>query len=259
MSYTGWHKPGGIKITLLDCMEGPSLVILRQEMKRFVQKTVMHAEGNWSGGAEQFTGEKFRWIKTWGKHLLVRIGDVTLRVHFLLWGSYTIDRRKDRSATLSLQFESGELHFYSSSIKQLEEPIQSLYDWRVDVMSRKWDAKYVRALVRSYPKEAVADILLDQNIFAGVGNIIKNEVLFRLKLYPLTKVSTLKPKQIAALVEEAHRYSHQFYRWKKRYVLKKHYRIYHKGTCPECHTELIAKKLGIRERYTYYCPACQAA
>lgn len=65
-------------------MEGPSLVILRQELKRFVGKTVLHAEGNWRGGAEQFTGKKFYWVKTWGKHLLLKIGDVTIRTHFLL-------------------------------------------------------------------------------------------------------------------------------------------------------------------------------
>ena len=232
-------------------------MILRQEMKRFSGKTILLAEGNWRGGAEQFTGKTLRWVKTWGKHLLLRIGATTIRVHFLLWGSYRIDDRKDRTATLSLRFENGETHFYSCSIKVLDAPIDELYDWRVDVMSRKWDAAYVRKLVREQPKETVADILLDQNIFAGVGNIIKNEVLFRLKLNPLTEVLTLKPKQVAALVEEAHRYSHQFYRWKKKYVLKKHYRIYHKGTCPECGAKLIAKKLGKRERYTFYCPACQ--
>ena len=240
-------------------MEGPSLVILRQEMKRIIGKTIQKAEGNWKQGAEQFTGKKLRWIKTWGKHFLLRIGNVTIRTHFLLWGSYTIDRRKDRSATLTLQFENGEVNFYSSSIRILEEPVEALYDWRVDVMSRKWDAKYVRKLVRTHPSENVADILLDQNIFAGVGNIIKNEVLFRLKLHPLTRVQDLNPKQITALVDEAHRYSHQFYRWKKRFVLKKHYRIYHKGTCPECKSKLKAEKLGKRDRYTYYCPVCQAA
>jgi len=238
-------------------MEGPSLAILRQELKRFTGKTVLEAEGNWRGGAEQFTGKTLRWAKTWGKHLLLKIGDVTIRTHFLLWGSYTIDRTKDRSATLTLRFENGEVHFYSSSIKVIEEPLDDLYDWRVDVMSRKWNAAHVRKLVRACPNEYVTDVLLDQNIFAGVGNIIKNEVLFRLKLHPLTRIKDLSRKQIIDLVEDAHAYSHLFYRWKKRFVLKKHYRIYHKGTCPECKGKITAGKLGKRERYTYYCENCQ--
>ncbi|SRR5579883_130837 len=239
-------------------MEGPSLVILRQEMKPFIGKPIILAEGNWSGDASQFTGQTIRWIKTWGKHFIMRIGKVTIRTHFLLWGSYRINNRKDRRATLSLEFENGDVHFYSSSIKTLDQPLEELYDWRVDVMSRKWDAKYVRSLVRKQPNSYLADVLLDQNLFAGVGNIIKNEVLFRLKFNPLLRVKDLKPKQIAALVDEAHNYSHQFYRWKKRYVLKKHYRIYHKGTCPVCGSKLRAEKLGKRDRYTFWCPVCQA-
>jgi len=238
-------------------MEGPSLVILRQEMKRFVGKAVLHAEGNWRGGPEQFIGNRLQWTKTWGKHFLMRIGDVVTRTHFLLWGSYRIDQRKDRSPTLRLNFENGEVNFYSASIKILEEPLDKIYDWRVDVMSRQWDAAYVRTLVRQHPNEYVTDVLLDQKIFAGVGNIIKNEVLFRQKLAPVTKVKDLSRKQLADVVEDAHTYSHLFYRWKKRYVLKKHYRIYHKGTCPECGGKLTTKKLGKRERYTYYCEECQ--
>lgn len=238
-------------------MEGPSLVILRQELKRFVGKTVLVAEGNWRGGAEQFTGKKLRWVKTWGKHLLLKIGEVTTRTHFLLWGSYTIDRTKDRSATLTLGFENGEVHFYSSSIKVVEERLDDVYDWRVDVMSRKWDAAYVRKLVRACPNEYVTDVLLDQNIFAGVGNIIKNEVLFRLKLQPLRRIKDLSRNQIIDLVDDAHTYSHLFYRWKKKFVLKKHYRIYHKGTCTECKGKIKTGKLGKRERYTYYCEQCQ--
>ena len=248
----------GILLSIPYGMEGPSLVILRQEMKRFVGKRVLHAEGDWRGGAEQFNGLQLRWVKTWGKHFLMRIGTVVTRTHFLLWGSYTIDRRKDRSATLSLRFENGEVNFYSSSIKILEQPLEDLYDWRVDVMSRKWDPAYVRKLVRQHPNEYVADVLLDQDIFAGVGNIIKNEVLFHEELSPLLRVKDLRPRELAALVEEAHRYSHQFYRWKKRYVLKKHFRIYHKGTCPECGIKLMRGKVGKRERYTFWCPVCQS-
>ena len=37
----------------------------------------------------------------------------------------------------------------------------------------------------------VCDALLDQNVFAGVGNIIKNEVLFRIRVHPLSTVGAL--------------------------------------------------------------------
>ena len=238
-------------------MEGPSLVILRQEMKPFVGQIVRRVEGNSKIGIEELAGQKLYWIKTWGKHYLLKIGNTVLRVHFLLWGSYSLNQQKPRSSTLSLFFDNGESHFYSSSIRKLEQPVDEIYDWRVDVMSRKWDAKYVAKLVKPHPTAYVADVRLDQDIFAGVGNIIKNEVLWNLGMHPLTRVRDLKRKQITALVEEAHRYSHQFYRWKKRYVLKRNWKVYHKGTCPECGEKLTRGKMGKRDRYTFYCPTCQ--
>jgi endonuclease-8 len=265
-------------------VEGPSLVILRKELRPFVGKPVIEVSGNTTLEVDQFAGQKLTWVKTWGKHLLLRIGKQTLRVHFLLWGSYSINAPKyerprprgrggagndrdepaalrvpatPRSPRLHLKFESGDVYFYACSMRFIEQSLTSLYDWRVDVMSRAWDSAYVRGLVKTEAKEYVADVLLDQDIFAGVGNIIKNEVLWNLRMHPLKRVEDLKPRELTAFVEEAHRYSHQFYRWKKRYVLRKHWNVYHKGVCPREGAKLIRKSMGKRDRYTFYCPVCQ--
>jgi endonuclease VIII len=239
-------------------MEGPSLVILRQEMKPFIEKPILLAKGvTKSLDASEFTGKTIKWIKTWGKHYLMRIGDTVFRTHFLLWGTYRINDLKDRKATLSLKFENGIVEFYSASIRILEQPVDELYDWRVDVMSRTWDKKHVLSLVKSDPRRMICDVILDQNIFAGAGNIIKCEALYLERLFPTLKVSDLSPRKLSALVGQVHDYSHQFYRWKKRYVLRKHWRIYRKGTCPLEH-KAKAVVMGKSERYTYYCPICQA-
>lgn len=235
-------------------------MILREEMRPFVGATIVEATGNARRvDASALTGEPLRWIKTWGKHLLLRVGAVTLRVHFLMFGSYCIDASKDRPATLSMRFERGAVNFYSCSVRALERPVKDLYDWRVDVMSRRWDAAHVRALVKAQPDAWVTDVLLDQGVFAGVGNIIKNEVLFTLGLHPETPVSDLSPRELTALVAEAHAYSRQFYRWKKAFVLRKHWRIYRKRACPVCATKVVAKHMGRGGRYTYHCPRCQPA
>ena len=44
------------------------------------------------------------------------------------------------------------------------------------------------------PDTLVADALLNQNIFAGVGNIIKNEVFWRIKVHPKTKVGNFQKR-----------------------------------------------------------------
>ncbi len=89
------------------------------------------------------------------------------------------------------------------------------------------------------PEMLVCDALLDQNVFAGVGNIIKNEVLFRIRLHPLSKVGALPPKKLRQLVDEARRYSFDFLEWKRAFVLRKHWLAHTKRTCPRCRIPFV--------------------
>ena len=141
---------------------------------------------NWK---ERLCGKKILDIFSWGKHLVFQFDDFALRIHFMLYGSFEATI-KDKKITgdypkknvkprLSLNFEEGQIIFYSCSLRYLETPhARDLYDFSTDIMSSTWDAKKALKAVKSCPEEEIADVLLDQSIFSGVGNIIKNEVLF---------------------------------------------------------------------------------
>jgi endonuclease-8 len=103
----------------------------------------------------------------------------------------------------------------------------------------------------SAPRNLVCDALLDQNVFAGVGNIIKNEVLYRIKVHPCSKLGALPPAKLKQLVEEARTYSYQFLEWKKAFVLRKHWLVHNKGGCPRCEIKLT------RDRRSFFCVQCQ--
>lgn len=130
--------------------------------------------------------------RSWGKQFLIELPAFALRVHFMLWGSYRNERKEDRTPRLALGFARGaELNFYSCSLRFIDEPLDQVYDWRSDVMSDQWDPALARRRLRAQPDKLVCDALLDQDLFAGVGNIIKNEVLFRIRVHPLSKVGAL--------------------------------------------------------------------
>ncbi|WP_440133276.1 hypothetical protein [Chitinophaga sancti] len=74
--------------------------------------------------------------------------------------------------------------------------------------------------------------LLDQEIFAGSGNIIKNEVLFHTHIHPLSKVGKLPLKKKKELIQETRQYSFDFLEWKKAFVLKKHWFAHTRKSCP---------------------------
>lgn len=131
------------------------------------------------------------------------------------------------------------------------------YDWAADVLSDSWDPAAARRKLRSMPDAVVCDALLDQNVFAGVGNIIKNEVLFRIRVHPLSTVGALPARKLREMVVQARQYSFEFLQWKKAFVLRKHWLVHTKRTCPRCNIPLIKAHLGSTDRRSFYCERCQ--
>ncbi len=239
-------------------MEGPSLVILKEEIKAFLGKKILHVSGNTTIEKERFKNKVIRDFKSWGKHFLICFDNFYVRIHFLMFGSYRVNEKKeDRIPRLSLVFKNGEINFYTCSVKIIEENINEIYDWEVDVMSDKWNPKKALNSIKKMKSTMVCDALLDQNIFAGVGNIIKNEVLFRINVHPETLVSSLQSRQLNNLVKEARDYSFDFYEWKKIYQLRKHWLIYKKRKCARCKMPVVAKHTGKGKRYSFFCVSCQ--
>jgi endonuclease VIII len=237
--------------------EGPSLIIAKEEMSQFIGRKVLAVSGNTKTDKERLRNKKLVDIKTWGKHLLLCFNHFTVRIHFLMFGKYLVNATRDSDPRLSLRFTNGELNLYTCSVKFIEEPLDEIYDWAADVLSDVWDPKAARKKLKAVPHMMVTDALLDQNIFAGVGNIIKNEVLYRIKVHPKTRVGDLPPKQLNALIKEARNYSFDFLEWKKEYTLRKHWLAHTKKTCGRDGEKIVKEYLGTTQRRTFFCNTCQ--
>jgi len=239
--------------------EGPSIVILKEEASPFVGKTIQRVSGNTTIDKERMAGKRIEALRSWGKHFLIEMDvDFSLKVHFLMFGSYRINEGKSwASPRLSLEFDDGVLNLYTCSVKFLDVPLDLLYDWKADVMSDLWDPKLALSRIRARPDMLACDALLDQDIFAGVGNIIKNEVLFRIRVHPLSTIGAMPAAKQRELVKEARQYSFDFFEWKKQYVLKKHWLAHTKRICPRCNVALLKAHLGKTNRRSFCCERCQ--
>lgn len=237
--------------------EGPSIVILKEELAAFTGKKVTAVSGNAKIEMDRMMGKKIIAFKSWGKHFLICFPDFTVRIHFLLFGTYRINETKDSLTRLHLGFSKGEINFYTCAIKIIDEPLDDIYDWTADVMNEDFDEKKAMAKLKKIPETLVCDALLNQDIFAGSGNIIKNEVLFRIKLHPRTKVGNIPPKKKKELISETVIYSFDFLKWKKAFELKKHWQAHTKKMCPRCHIPLIKEYMGTTKRRTFFCNNCQ--
>ena len=240
--------------------EGPTLFMLEEETTRFVGQHIVAAEGNTKAiDPHQLAGQPILSLRAWGKHFIIELPTMALRIHFLLFGSYAVDtHRQGRLKRLGLNMEDGgELNFYACSVKEVDPNLDALYDWSASVMSATWSPAAALKKLRAQPAMLVCDALLDQDIFAGVGNIIKNEVLFRIRVHPLSTVGALSAPKLRQLVAEARTYSFDFLRWKKLYVLKANWLAHAKTMCPRCYIPFSKGKFGKTNRRAFFCENCQ--
>ncbi len=248
-------------------MEGPSLYLAASQLKPFRGKTVLAVSGNTKIEKERMLAQKVKGIFAWGKHLVIQFDSFALRTHFMLFGAFeaevdgvalTGDYRRAYMPRLQLDFENGNIKMFNCSVKFLETAhAKADYDFTVDIMSSKWDPVQAFDTVSSMPGAEIDDLLLDQNIFAGVGNIIKNEVLWRVQVHPETKIQNIPASRLQELIADTRKFSLLFYKWRKVFLLRKHLEIYQKSICPRCGGKVKREKTGKRQRFSYYCPICQ--
>src|SRR6187200_346499 len=70
--------------------EGPSIVILKEEVQPFVGRIVTRASGTAALDFKRIKGAKVLAFRSWGKHFLIEFPSFAVRIHFLLFGSYAI-------------------------------------------------------------------------------------------------------------------------------------------------------------------------
>ena len=248
-------------------MEGPSIHLAAEKLQPFVGRRIAGVAGNSKIGIDRLQRRRVKDIFAWGKHLVFQFDAFALRVHFMLWGTYAAtvngvsvsgDYRRVSPPRLVLAFANGEIVIWSSSLKFVEgADVKSTYDFRVDVLSPVWDARAAIRKVRRLPTKQIADVLLDQSIFAGVGNIIKNEVLYRTRTSPFTKVRDLRASRLKAIVADARIFSFRFLELRRVFALRKNLEIYGKGQCPSCGGKVRRRVHGDRQRRSFYCTVCQ--
>ncbi len=120
-------------------------------------------------------------------------------------------------------------------------------------------------------KVAIKALLLDQTAVAGVGNIYADESLFRARIHPLRKSSSLTDDEVTRLyyslrevLQEAIDERGTLLRdYRTPYgedgYFQNHLRVYgrHRKPCPACGEPI--ERIRVTQRSTHFCPRCQPA
>ncbi|XP_054453448.1 endonuclease 8-like 3 [Anoplopoma fimbria] len=238
-----------------------------QKLKETRGSLVTSKKNNPAGNAfHGFVGCAYTGVQTVGKELFMYFGRKALRVHFGMNGSMRINpaERKERTGSapvLQIHLTNDTVCFFDSTVEirlteDCEQRVRTLES--LDVCSPKFSFPRSVEAVRSQSSRMLCDVLLDQAVMPGVGNIIKNEALFDSGLHPAVKVQQLKDEQIQHLVKMTRDFTLLFYKCRKSgSPLYKHYKVYKRPQCGQCSHVITVCRLGDNGRMTYFCGSCQ--
>ncbi len=218
-------------------------------------------------------------VQAIGKNLVVRFDDErSLIVHLGMHGRWRRQARGTRTApSVSVAIETESAVFVCTRAR------------RVDLVASKWESRHpglerlgpdllddecdMTAIVeraRRSPAPTAAELLLDQRVAAGIGNVYKSEALFLERTHPGRRPATLSDDALAALYSRARELMRANLRPGGRVTVRptaaprrvpksERYWVYRRSgaPCRRCGTAIELARHGDEARSSYFCPRCQ--
>ena len=208
-----------------------------------------------------------------GKHLLVRFEhDLVLEVHLGMVGTWQLARtgerlRKPRHLLRALIGVEGwdAVIFTAPTVRAFVDrggptPISH---HGPDLAVPEPDVDAAVARMGSIPEAGttIAEVLLDQRVAAGIGNVFKSEVLWAERVDPFTPVERVPVEVRRALLATAAAQLAANVGPGRRTTVPGGLAVYGRNhrSCPRCGTPIRMQRHGVQARSTYWCPACQAS
>jgi len=160
-------------------------------------------------------GQLVESVESRGKWLLIHFsGGGTLASHLLMSGSWHIYRPGERwqqpRANMRIVIENSDYLAvgFRVPVARMFTALSLARYTRIprpalDVLSSEFDAEAAVRRVLAHSQEEIADVLLHQEVLAGIGNVFKSEICFVTGVNPFCKVAALSQQQASALIAAA--------------------------------------------------------
>jgi endonuclease-8 len=226
----------------------------------------------------RLAGRRVAAVRAVGKHLVVELDDGTaIRSHLGMKGTWHVYAPGERwwrsaaqaglvlatAAVVFVCFHPHEVHVLAAKEAARDPGLARLGP---DVLADDFDPRDAVARARARTDTPIAEVLLDQGVACGIGNVYKCEVLFIERVDPFAPVARLDDDVLAALYARAQALMRANLgpgrrvttgaaarEWGRHHVYRRAGR-----PCPRCRTPIRSLRQGVQARMTYWCPRCQA-
>lgn len=225
-----------------------------------------------------------------GKWLLMHFsGDLILVTHMLMSGSWHIYKtgekwwspKKAMRALIEVDgwqavaFNVPVAEFHTAASLARKSSVPKLGpDILADTYTADVGYEALRARAASHPDDEIANVLLNQRVIAGLGNVYKSEVAFAARVHPFRHMSTITTDEMRQMADVSQRYMKAnvldgsgdgiiTYSGNRRttHSARKEDRLWVYGRrgleCRRCGGIIEYRKQGPGARSTYWCPECQ--
>ncbi len=244
---------------------------------------VSSPQGLFATGAQMLDGLRLHSVEAFGKHLFYQFdrpetGPV-LHIHLGLFGKYRLHKRAGESlpevrGATRVRFVSPECVLDLNGPNQCEViegyEMQAIVD-RLGPDPLRADARPSRAWERiSKSRTGIGQLIMDQSVIAGIGNIYRTELLFRARLSPALPGRELSRPAFNRLWKDAVKLLNIGVKYNRiitvdldqidkppgRLRYGERTLIFARETCPACGGPIT--RFEIAKRRAFRCDTCQA-
>ena len=211
-----------------------------------------------------------------GKHLEIEWDDgLVLDTHMRMTGSWHLYRRGDNWRRPYTQMRAAievddwvAVCFSAPTVETYRKPDRRRHPGMgrlgPDLCKPNTDLGEVVNLLLTYPEPntRIAEVLLDQRVMCGVGNVYRCEVLWATELSPYAPVGALSERDAIRVVNTAARMLRSNLHHANRITapsVRGGLAVYGRNVqrCARCADTIECRRMGEHRRILYWCPGCQ--
>ncbi|MFA5360695.1 MAG: DNA-formamidopyrimidine glycosylase [Candidatus Paceibacterota bacterium] len=223
-------------------------------------------------------------VKRKGKNIIFYLsGGWSLLIHLKLTGRILVGENclvaKDPYVHFKMKLSDGnylalsDLRKFAKIILDKTEKIKTLKEIKklgLEPIAKNFTFESFNEVLAKKRSGKIKNILMDQSVVSGIGNIYANEILWKAKVSPFKDIKSLSQKEkrgiykaMKEILEEAIKLrgstiNDEMYRDTKGKMggYGKFLKAYHQKKCSRCGSPI--KRTLEKGRATFYCPKCQS-
>jgi len=219
-------------------------------------------------------GRTIERVRAAGKHLIIDFsGALSLRTHMRMNGSWHIYKTGERwqrprsDMRVVVATDDYVAVGFNVPIAEFHATESLTLDLGPDLLGADFDLEETTRRIRERGDEEIADVLLNQRVIAGIGNVFKSEVLFLANVSPFRRVTEVSDEELQKILTLSRRLLQRNVQpgaRERRTTDRAHPAealwVYSRRgePCRKCGARIEYRKQGRDVRGTYWCPKCQA-